>query len=187
MGVLLPVLLLAAGSTLGYSAPPLRLAHRFSAELTVCFTHSFLLILCGWIFQGQLWNNALPWLLSVPLFLAILPSITLAAVPDCEADVAAAKSTFAARLGTRRAMHLALLFTVLAALAAILWQTCGLARGAFAGAAYFIVPHALLLGVLLRRQLKTGKVQGRIDVLIVAALTYMLPFGLVPLWHLWRG
>jgi putative NADPH-quinone reductase/4-hydroxybenzoate polyprenyltransferase len=186
-GVLLLVLFLAAATTLGYSAPPLRLAHRFSAELTVCFTHSFLLILCGWIFQGQSWNNATPWLLSVPLFLAMFPSITLAAVPDCETDVAAGKSTVAARLGTRRAMGLSLLFTVLAALAATLWQEMEVAQGAFAGAAYFIVPHALLLGVLLRRHLQSGKTRGRIDILIVAALTYMLPFGLVPLWHLWRG
>lgn len=183
---LIPLLAIAAAITLGYTAPPLKLAYNVSAELDVCLTHSLLLILCGWMFQGQDWNHALPWLMSVPLFLAGLPSITLAAIPDRESDATVGKKTFAVRLGSPRAMQLAALFTVTAAFVALMWQALGIGDGLFASAGYWIVPHALLLLWLLRCHLQKGKTQGRINALMIASLTYILPFGLVPLWHLWH-
>lgn len=183
---LIPLFVAAATITLGYTAPPLKLAYKVSAELDVCLTHSILLILCGWIFQGGAWNASLPWLMAVPLFLAGAPSITLAAIPDSAADSTVGKSTFAVRLGPRRAMQLAALFTGIAAMFAVAWQVLGIADGLFAGAGYWIVPHALLLICLLGRHLRRGKTQGRIDALMVTSLTFIMPFGLVPLWHLWQ-
>jgi len=68
-------------------------------ELNVALTHSFGVILCGYIFQGGEWNNSFPWLISLPLLLAVMPSIILSGIPDFEADKQAGKRTLVVRLG----------------------------------------------------------------------------------------
>lgn len=169
---------------IGYTAPPLKLCYRGLGELDVAVTHSIGVILCGYVFLGGAWNDPLPWLLSVPLLLAILPSITLSGVPDIEADASASKRTLAVRLGQRGALMLALVFTPLAAGAALIWQVMNLADGAFAGIAYVIIPHGALLAWMLLQRIESGKPPGRIDGLMVASLTYLLWFALVPLYRL---
>jgi 1,4-dihydroxy-2-naphthoate octaprenyltransferase len=137
---------------IGYTAPPLKLSYRGLGELDVSLTHSIGVILCGYVFLGGAWNDVLPWLLSLPLLLAIMPSITLSGIPDLEADAAAGKRTLAVRLGQRGALIVCLVFTLLAAGAAVVWHLVGMARGAFAGIAYVIVPHAALLSWLLYKR-----------------------------------
>jgi hypothetical protein len=58
---------------------------------------------------------------------------------------------------------LCLVFTVLAAGAALTAQLLNLAEGAFAGIAYLIIPHAIWLGWLLLKRIESGKPPGRID------------------------
>lgn len=178
------VLVLGVILAVGYTAPPLKLCYRGLGELDVAVTHSLGVILCGYVFLGGAWNDPLPWFLSVPLLLAILPSITLSGIPDLEADAAAAKRTLAVRLGQRGALMFSLIFTLLAAGAAVIWQVMNLADGAFAGSAYVIVPHAALVGWLLFKRMRSGKPPGRIDGLMAASLTYVLWFGLFPLFRL---
>jgi putative NADPH-quinone reductase/1,4-dihydroxy-2-naphthoate octaprenyltransferase len=137
---------------IGYTAPPLKLCYRGLGEVDVAITHSIGVILCGSVFLGGAWNDALPWLLSLPLLLAIMPSITLSGIPDLEADAAAGQRTLAVRLGQRGALIVCLVFTLLAAGAAVVWHLVGVARGAFAGIAYVIVPHAALLSWLLYKR-----------------------------------
>ncbi len=64
------VLMLLAGVFLGlgYTAPPLRFCYRGAGELVVGITHSFYVILCGFVFQAGTWRHSLPWLISIPLF-----------------------------------------------------------------------------------------------------------------------
>jgi 1,4-dihydroxy-2-naphthoate octaprenyltransferase len=150
----------------------------------VAVTHSIGVILCGYVFLGGAWNDALPWLLSLPLLLAIMPSITLSGIPDLEADAAAGKRTLAVRLGQRGALMLALSFTLLAGGAGLVWQMMNLAGGAFEGIAYAVIPHAALLSWLLAKRIESGKPAGRIDGLMAASLTYVLWFGLFPLFRL---
>lgn len=169
---------------MGYTAPPLKLCYRGLGELDVAVTHSIGVILCGYVLLGGAWNDSLPWLLSVPLLLAILPSITLSGIPDLEADAAASKRTLVVRLGQRGALMLALGLTVLAAGAAVIWQVMNLADGAFAGVAYAVIPHAALLTWLLHKRIEAGSPPGRIDGLMVASLSYVLWFGLIPLFRL---
>src|SRR5690606_7998198 len=88
---------------MGYTNPPLKLSYRGMGELDVGLTHSFGVILCGYIFQNGLPGDAFPWLLSVPLFLSIIPSILLAGFPDYNADLAAGKRTIPVRLGKNSA------------------------------------------------------------------------------------
>lgn len=169
---------------LGYTAPPLKLCYRGLGELDVALTHSIVVILCGYVFLGGAWNDPLPWLLGLPLLLAIVPSITLSGIPDLDADAATGKRTLAVRLGQRGALWLCLAFTALAAGAALVAQVLNLAAGAFAGIAYVVIPHAIWLGWLLRKRMESGKPPGRIDGLMAASLTYVLWFGLFPLLRL---
>jgi 1,4-dihydroxy-2-naphthoate polyprenyltransferase len=176
----LAVLAVLTVLAIGYTAPPLKLSYRGLGELDVAITHSLGVMLCGFVFLGGPWQDPLPWLLSLPLLLAILPSITLSGIPDLEADAAAGKRTLAVRLGQRGVLRLSIVFTGLAAAAALLWDVLGLATGAYAGIAYVAVPHALWLGWLLYRRLESGTPPGRIDGLMMASLTFVLWFGLVP-------
>lgn len=182
-----PVLSVLGAMTIlaiGYTAPPLKLSYRGLGELDVAVTHSIGVILCGYVFLGGAWNDALPWLLSLPLLLAIMPSITLSGIPDLEADAAAGKRTLAVRLGQRGALLLALGFTLLAGGAGLVSQIMNLAGGAFEGIAYAVIPHAALLSWLLAKRIESGKPAGRIDGLMAASLTYVLWFGLFPLFRL---
>jgi putative NADPH-quinone reductase/1,4-dihydroxy-2-naphthoate octaprenyltransferase len=177
---------LGAGMILaiGYTAPPLKFCYRGLGELDVAVTHSIGVILCGYVFLGGALSDPMPWILSAPLLLAIVPSITLSGVPDMEADAAAAKFTLAVRLGQRRALILALIFTLLAAGTALIWQARNLADGAFAGIAYVVIPHGILLAWLLHKRIESGKPPGRIDGLMAVSLIYVLWFGLIPLFRL---
>lgn len=177
---------LGAGMILaiGYTAPPLKFCYRGLGELDVAVTHSIGVILCGYVFLGGALSDPMPWILSAPLLLAIVPSITLSGVPDMEADAAAAKFTLAVRLGQRRALILALIFTLLAAGIALIWQAMNLADGAFAGIAYVVIPHGILLAWLLHKRIESGKPPGRIDGLMAVSLIYVLWFGLIPLFRL---
>ncbi|MDB5743753.1 MAG: ycaK [Polaromonas sp.] len=181
----LTVLTVMTVLAMGYTAPPLKLCYRGLGELDVAVTHSIGVLLCGFVFLGGAWHDALPWLLSVPLLLAILPSIILSGLPDMQADTVAGKRTLAVRLGQHGALVVALGFTLLAAGAAVLWQVRGLAGGAYAGTAYAAVPHGAWLSWLLLRRLKSGKAPGRIDGLMAASLSFLLWFGLIPLFRLW--
>ena len=183
-----PTVLLVLGAgmilALGYTAPPLKLCYRGLGELDVAVTHSIGMILCGYVFLGGALNDPMPWFLSAPLLLAILPSITLSGIPDMEADAAAAKCTLAVSLGQRMALILALIFTLLAAVTALIWQVMNLADGAFAGIAYVVIPHGILLAWMLHKRIESGKPPGRIDGLMAASLIYVLWFGLIPLFRL---
>jgi len=169
---------------IGYTAPPLKLCYRGLGELDVAVTHSIGVILCAYVFLGGAWNDAMPWWLSLPLLLAIMPSITLSGIPDLEADAAAGKRTLAVRLGQRGALIVCLIFTLLAAGAALTGQVMHLAGGAFGGIAYIVVPHAALLSWLLLKRIESARPPGRIDGLMAVSLTFVLWFGLFPLFRL---
>lgn len=169
---------------LGYTAPPLKLSYRGLGELDVAVTHSLGVLLCGYVFLGGVWNDPLPWLLSLPMLLSILPSITLAGVPDLHADALASKRTLAVRFGLKNALRIALFFVLLSAAAALAWQVWGLAGGAYSGIAWLVVPHAAVLTWLLARHIRIDRAAGRIDGLMVASLLYVVWFALVPFLNL---
>ena len=179
-------LLLAAltALALGYTVPPAKLCYRGLGELNVGLTHSTGVILAGFVFQGGAWSAGLPWLLSLPLFLAVLPGITLSGVPDHDADRAVGKRTLAVRAGIRGAYGIAALCTALAALAALGLERLPALAPLLGGIGYGVLPHAALLLLLLARQARPAPRAQRIDGLMVVALTYILWFVAVPLWHL---
>ena len=182
----MPAALLLAGVVtlgLGYTAPPLKLAWRGLGELNVAFTHSVAVILCGYLFQGGSWSAAFPWLVGVPLLLAVLPAITLSGVPDWEADGQAGKRTLPVQLGLARTRWLTIVLVIAAPIAVLLLKDLPSLRGALDGLLPWILPHALLLVWLIHRALRRAECRG-IDGLMVAALSYIVWFGLIPVLNL---
>ncbi|MES2597308.1 MAG: NAD(P)H-dependent oxidoreductase [Verrucomicrobiota bacterium] len=165
-------ILLIAGLLLGigYTTPPLKFAYRTLGEVVVAFTHSVLAVMLGHFTQGGLARETQPWLVAVPLFFAILPSITLAGFPDLEADAAVGKRTLAVRFGRRAAVALAISAAFIAAATRLTtfddasWLTLG------------ILVHASALALLLVRYGRQPRA-GRMDGLLILTLSYMLWFA----------
>jgi 1,4-dihydroxy-2-naphthoate octaprenyltransferase len=166
---------------LGYTVPPLRLSYRGIGEINVGVTHSFAVVVCGYIFQSGSINDAFPWLLSIPIFLAVLPSIIMSGIPDYNADKAASKGTLAVRVGKKGAAVLAIAFTILAAITAISFHLFNIIPGAYDYMIYAVLPHAVFLVWLIIRYLKSPSPSSRIDYLMIASLTYLIWFALIPL------
>src|SRR6185295_4946423 len=169
---------------IGYTTPPLKLCWRGLGELDVALTHSTVIILCGFLFQGGAWNAAFPALVSAPLFLAVLPAIILSGIPDYAADLAAGKRSLAVLVGPRAAVRIAQAAAVLAAVTALLWENRCVAASSFDGIGLLVVPHVLLLVWLLERHLKSARPAARIDGLMALGLLYIVWFVAVPLYHL---
>jgi 1,4-dihydroxy-2-naphthoate polyprenyltransferase len=183
-GLALPMAMaVLAVLALGYTTPPLKLAWRGLGELDVAATHGPGVVLIGYLLLGGASHDAFPWLVSLPLFLAVLPSITLSGIPDLQADRLAGKRTVAVRLGRRCATQLAIAFALAAALAVLLLKDLPALQGSFNSLLPVVLAHALVLVALLWRDLRRPR-SGRIDALMVVALSYSVWFGLIPLLQL---
>ena len=113
-----------------------------------------------------------------------MPAIILSAIPDFEADKQAGKRTLAVRLGLGRATLLALALAAAAPLVVIFIKDQPVLRGSFQGLLPWVLPHVCLLGFLIYRAWRQQRLCDRIDGLMVASLTYIIWFGLIPLLHL---
>ncbi|HET6408250.1 MAG TPA: NAD(P)H-dependent oxidoreductase [Chthoniobacteraceae bacterium] len=164
---------------IGYSCPPIRLSARGLGEVDVAITHSFLVVLAGWFSQSASSSVLTPWVLSLPLALAVFPSITLAAFPDHEADAATGKRTLAVRIGKRRAAIAAGVFAMVAAILPL--SLIGIGPNWYWWCSVPSLPHAVWLCWRLRRYVRNGCPSGRIDGLLVISLSLMLWFCIVPL------
>ncbi|MGY5849357.1 NAD(P)H-dependent oxidoreductase [Salegentibacter sp. F14] len=169
---------------LGYTIPPLKLSYRGLGEVDVCITHSVGVILCGFVFQGGNWNHSLPWLLSIPLFLSIFPSIILAGIPDRKADMAVSKRTLAVRLGNKNVAKLALIFTITAFITGIIWKEINILPDIYGFLIYASVPHGLYLCYRILRYINEPAHPNRIDVLLLLSLSFIMWFVLVPFLNL---
>ena len=107
-------LLLVTGMVLGlgYTVPPIRFCYRGMGELVVGITHSPYVILCGFIFQAGSLGDPRPWMISIPLFFAVLAAITLAGIPDYRADETVGKKTLSVIFGQKSACLLAMVFAL---------------------------------------------------------------------------
>ena len=164
-----------------YTVPPLKFSYRSLGELDGALTHSVGAILAGYVAQGDIWTDSVPWLLSPPLSLAILPSILLAGCPDRDADQAAGKRTLVVMLGKRAAIRLAMGACLAApALAAMMSMTSEdmaalLSWSAAGGAVHAAWQWRRLQGLV------AEDIPERIDGPIGLALTFILWFCVPPL------
>ena len=163
-----------------YTAPPLKLSYHGWGEVVVGFTHSFAVILCGFVFQGGSMDTVFPWLLGVPLFLSILPAIIMGGVPDFTADKQAGKRTLVVRLGREKAAYLAAFFVSLSIVSTLLLSESALLQEIYGDMIYIAALHAIWLLVLLFRFARAERKPDRIDGILVVALSYIMWFALAP-------
>ncbi|ELY55885.1 NAD(P)H-dependent oxidoreductase [Natronolimnohabitans innermongolicus] len=169
---------------LGYTVPPLQLSYRTLGEVTVAWTHSIAVLLIGFVAVGGSWRTPEPWLLGLPYALSILPAITLAGVPDVAADRAAGKRTIAARFGVDGAARFAIVATVLAAVTGLAWIAFDVVPAAYGSVIALSTVHALGLCWLLHRRLTDATGAQQITTLLIASLSYLTWFAVVPLLEL---
>jgi 1,4-dihydroxy-2-naphthoate octaprenyltransferase len=142
-------------------------------EFNVALTHSFLMVFAGAASQGGALPLRAATLVSVPLFLAVFSAITLAGIPDYDADQIAAKRTIAVAFGIRRSAAVAKSAAVLSACTASVLMWLG---------AYPIASPALLIGIWLHCFLCVRAIErrayecARIDSVLAMALSFILWF-----------
>src|SRR5690606_12062202 len=129
-------------------------------------------LLCGYVLLGGAWHAASPWWLSLPLGLAFLPSITLCAVPDADADRHAGKQTIAVRFGVAAALRFAQVTAPLAALSAV-WVETRILPDSYGPLVWLSVIHAIVLAGLLQRSVARGIGAQRIDTLMIVSLSFV--------------
>lgn len=159
-----------------YSAKPLRLSYRGWGELDVAFTHSFLVAGLGYASQGGTLKADASWAWVLAIFASVLPSIILAGFPDREADLHSGKNTLMVQWGSRRATQAAITATALAMFLKVFTDSGGPYSLYLTSAA--VVHGGGLLFALWRFRLRNRG--GKIDRLLMLALTFMLWFGLEP-------
>jgi 1,4-dihydroxy-2-naphthoate polyprenyltransferase len=175
------ILLLGLFLGVGYTAPPMKFCYRGLGELVVAATNGPYVLLAGFFFQTRSFNSPLPWLLCMPLFLAVFAAITISALPDYSADKAVSKRTLAVLFGPRNASALAVVSTIFAASSNGLLLTNGYLRSAGTVLLAITVPHAAVLGVSLLTVIRRPLFDRRIDGIMRLALLFILWFGLIPL------
>ncbi|HOG16685.1 MAG TPA: prenyltransferase [Syntrophales bacterium] len=167
---------------LGYTVPPFKFCYRGLGELVVSGTHSFYLVLCGYVFQAGTLSNALPWLLSLPLFFSVLGAITLAGLPDRPADSLASKRTVAVIFGPGIAAFIACCCVALAALSGALLFPGVLAGGGVRTAGTVLIAlYACTLLWVLSGMMRSKDYDRRINGVMALALGYVIWFAAVPL------
>ena len=164
-----------------YSAKPLQLSYRSWGEVDVAFTHSFLVAGLGWASQSAAWNPHHPWGFVSAIFAAVLPSIILAGFPDREADLFSGKNTLVVRWGVRPAAYAAIVSTAVAVILKIMTNSGGPLSFWLSSAA---VVHGFALMIVIGKFSHRNR-DGKIDGLLVFALTFMLWFGLEPFLAFW--
>ncbi len=179
--LIVTLLLIGLFLGLGYTLPPLKFSYHGIGEIVVAVTFSPYLILCGYVFQSGIWKDTLPWLLSIPLLLAIFSAITISGVPDFQADRAAKKRTIAVIFGQRAAIILSCICICAAALSWIAIYYFEVLKG-WSGISIFVVLlHAWILLTVLFKLMYSGHFDRKINGEMVLTLSYMLWFGLIPL------
>ena len=169
---------------LGYTVPPLKLSYRGWGEFDVALTHSLGVILCGYVFQGGSVAAWQPWVVSLPLFLSVLPAITLSGIPDLEADWHAGKRTMVVRIGVQRALRLAFWTALAAAAVAVLIDVLLFGQRLYGPMIWVAVLHAVALSALLVRRWRNPQREVGFNTLMVVSLSFILWFGVLPLFRL---
>ncbi len=165
---------------ISYTAPPLKLSYNGLGEITVGFTHSFAMILSGFVFQGGGMGEGFPWLLGVPLFLSILPAIIMAGIPDYFADKQVGKGTLAVYMGKERAAYLAVFFVFFSFFSTIILKESGYLNEAYGNVIYLAFIHASLLVKMLCKFIRKEVKPERIDGIMIVSLLYIMWFAMIP-------
>ncbi len=173
----------------GYTAPPLKFSYRGwgIGETVSSFSGGPLVIFFGYFLQTGIWTNPLPWLLSLPLFLATFGSALLPEIPDYHADFSVSRMTIPVIFGPRWAVILSICFNSLAAMTGLVLWYLKIITGPIGIALFVVIPHALVLCRALFKLIKTDDYDRKMDDILQLGLSYMFWFALIPLLSLiWR-
>ena len=181
----LPIIFLVLVGTflaVGYTVPPIKFSYRGLGEIVVGITHSVFVIVCGYAFQTGILMNIWPYLISVPLFLAVFGAIMLASVPDYEADMLAHKKTIAVILYPPLTAELSIAFIVSAAISYFLFWRFNVLSCSFMGKILILIGiHAVVLVAAIIRFVMANNYNRKINFILQLALSYIMWFGVVPL------
>lgn len=174
---------------LGYTLPPFKFSYHGIGEIVVAIVFSPYLILCGYVFQRGVWKDTFPWLIGIPLLLAIFSAITISGVPDFQADRTAKKRTVAVIFGQRAAIILSCICICAAAVSWIALYYFEILKG-WSGILIFVVLlHTWILLTALFKLISSDNLDRKINGVMVLTLSYVIWFGLIPLLSLmlrWR-
>ena len=159
----------------GYTVPPLKFSHRGLGEIAVALAHSLLVIQAGMLVVGGRVYDPAVFEIGLPLFFAVIPSISLSGLPDLDADRAAGKSTLVVKLGIRPVAVMASGSALAACLFAFLWSERWPSWTLVAMAIHAAVVVFAALSLWSRPESR------RIDGVMIASLSYVLWFPTVPL------
>lgn len=180
IGLILVFFLLA----MSYTANPLKLSYRGLGEITVGFTHSFATILYAYVLFGGAITDTFPWLLGIPLFLAIVPAIMMAGIPDYEADMAVGKRTLAVQWGKTILARVAAVLVIAAVGSVFLIENLNGFRIEYGWPIYIGLLHGIFLSYLLFKFANKRDKPNRIDGIMAVALSYIMWFVLLPFFKL---
>jgi 1,4-dihydroxy-2-naphthoate octaprenyltransferase len=179
------IYILSIGALLGlaYTVPPLKLSYQGLGEMDVGITHSFYILLAGFLLQTPLIHIGLPWILSIPLFFAVFGAIILAGFPDYEADKKIGKRTLTVVLGKRNASivsFISISLSIISSIFIVYFGTLGFASMIF----LIVIIHGFALLYLFYTKLMQDITETRIDKLLQISLSYIIWFTLIPILYL---
>ena len=146
---ILPLMAIAAFSSLFYVAPPIRYGYHGLGELFVGINMGPVMVLGScWVLLGRVDWSTLP--VSIPIGLMVSLILYYQSIPDIDTDEAAGKRTLAVRLGKKKALgglwvYWAVIYSSIAALIVFGYLS------AWAWMAFLTVPLLLRLWILAAR------------------------------------
>ena len=176
-------LIIVTGSflSLGYSAPPFKFNYRGYGEFVAAFIGGSAVMLCGWFFQTGTFNSAVPWVLSIPFFFAVLAMLLITQIPDFKADLSISKLTFAVRKGPRSSAYAAILTVLIAAALAYILLNSAHIPGPWRWSFLFLAIHSSVLILLLIKLIRQDHFDKRMDGTLNLSLTFTLWFCIIPI------
>jgi 1,4-dihydroxy-2-naphthoate octaprenyltransferase len=121
---ILPLMAIAAASSLFYVAPPVRYGYHGLGELFVGINMGPVMVLgTTWVLLGQVDWAALP--VSIPIGLMVSLILYYQSIPDIDTDEQARKRTLAVRLGKKKALQGLLVYWIIIYLSITALIICG--------------------------------------------------------------
>jgi 1,4-dihydroxy-2-naphthoate octaprenyltransferase len=172
---------------LGYSVPPLKFSYRGLGEIAMSVMTAPFPVLLGYLIQTGRWTDPLPWLVSIPLFLATLTAGALGSLPDYHADMQVSRKRFAVIFGPRLTAIMSLGLIAITALSGVLLWYFRILTGPGSIVIFVVIPYSLILGKGVLTLLQTGDYERNIEGIFQLAIFNILLFGLIPLVSLLWG
>jgi 1,4-dihydroxy-2-naphthoate octaprenyltransferase len=166
---------------LGYSVPPLKFSYRGLGEIAMSVMTGPYPVLLGYLIQTGRWTDPLPWLISIPLFLATLTAGAIGSLPDYHADMQVSRKRFAVIFGPRLTASMSLGLIALTAVSGLLLWYSKILTGPGSIVIFVVIPYSLLLSKGVLTLLQTGDYERDIEGTFQLAIFNIMLFGAIPL------